>query len=280
MPASAALIVAAGSSLRFGQDKVVAIVQGAPLISYSLKAFAQAPSIEKIILVVPSGREEEFSNIVEAINVPALRAITQVVSGGSSRHQSVQRGVAALPASMTFVAIHDGARPLITPELIEKSLHAAYHHGAAALALPVTDTLHRADSDGKAQENIDRNHLWAMQTPQVFRVVDLINGLTVTGVQHESSFEKRSPTDEVSALLQHGVKVHLIENQEPNFKVTYPEDLVLVEAYLSRNPLASGNRILHEHRNSHRTNTSWDRSNSTAALGNSHKIDIADESIT
>jgi 2-C-methyl-D-erythritol 4-phosphate cytidylyltransferase len=234
MPASAALIVAAGSSLRFGQDKVVAIVQGAPLISYSLKAFAQAPSIEAIILVVPPGREEEFSKIVQAMNLPALAAITQVVSGGNSRHQSVQRGVAALPASIRFVAIHDGARPLITPELIEKSLHAAYHHGAAALALPVTDTLHRADSDGNAEETIDRKHLWAMQTPQVFRVVDLINGLTITGRQYETGFEKRSPTDEVSALLQRGVNVHLVENQEPNLKVTYPGDLALVAAYLKK----------------------------------------------
>lgn len=230
---SAALIVAAGSSLRFGQDKLLATLHGAPLISYSLKAFAEAPSIEAIILVVPPGREKEFSNIIDALQMPALAAMTQVISGGSSRHQSVQRGVAALPAEIKCVAIHDGARPLITSALIERTLHAAYKHGAAALALPVTDTLHRTNEDGDAEETIDRKRLWAVQTPQVFRVVDLINGLTMTGLQHESGFSKTPPTDEVSALLQHGVKVHLLENHEPNIKVTYPGDLALAEAYLT-----------------------------------------------
>lgn len=234
LPKSAGLIVAAGSSVRFGQDKLFALVNGLPLISYSLQAFAQAPSIEAIILVVPPDREKEFAQIIDSLNMPALAAMTQIVSGGSSRHQSVQRGIAALPAEITFVAIHDGARPLITPDLIEKTLHTAYNHGSATLALPVTDTLHRANLDGNAKETVDRKRLWAMQTPQVFRVVDLINGLTTTGVQHESGFEKTPPTDEVSALLERGVNVHLLENRKPNIKVTYPEDLALVQAYLEQ----------------------------------------------
>ncbi|MBX9742361.1 MAG: 2-C-methyl-D-erythritol 4-phosphate cytidylyltransferase [Chthoniobacterales bacterium] len=234
LPKTAALIVAAGSSTRFGQDKLTTIVHQRPLISYSLKAFAQAPSIEAIILVVPPERLEQFAIIVASMKMPALRAKTRIVSGGSNRHQSVERGIAALPAEITFVAIHDGARPLITPVLIERTLQAAYKHGTAALACPVTDTLHRTDADGNAQETIDRNQLWAMQTPQVFRAVDLINNLTITGIAHETGFEKAPPTDEVSAFLQGGLRVHLLENREPNIKVTYPEDLALVAAYLAR----------------------------------------------
>ena len=233
-PESAALIVAAGSSVRFGQDKVTALVHGQPLIAYSLRAFAKTRSIAAIILVVSSGREEEFQQIVQSLSkeIPTLKERIKIVVGGNSRHQSVQRGVAALPPFIRFVAIHDGARPLITPTLIESVLSEAYHHGAAALALPVTDTLHRVDADGCVEETVDRKKLWAVQTPQVFRVVDLINGLTLTGMQHESGFEKNPPTDEVSALLQHGIKVHLLENMEPNMKVTYPADLTIVEAYL------------------------------------------------
>lgn len=236
-PKTAALIVAAGSSTRFGQDKLTAKVHQLPLISYSLKAFAQAPSIETILLVAPASRAEEFSTIVTSLQMPELTTKTHIVSGGSSRHQSVQRGLAALPPEITFVAIHDGARPLITPALIERTLQAAYQHGAGTLARPVTDTLHRADVDGNVQETIDRKRLWAMETPQVFRTVDLINGLTKTGIAYETGFEKAPPTDEVSALLQHGLQVHLVENREPNMKVTYPEDLALVEAYLSSYPL-------------------------------------------
>src|SRR3990167_961347 len=233
-PESAVLIVAAGSSMRFGQDKLTALVHGKPLITYSLRAFAETPSIASIILVVPSSREEEFRQIVEALELPELTAMIKVVSGGGSRHQSVQRGMAALPPSIRFVAIHDGARPLITPGIIEDVFSAAYRYGAACLALPVTDTLHRADVDGYAEETIDRKSLCSMQTPQVFRVVDLINCLTVTEDEEARAFEQPLPTDEVSVLVQRGTKVYLVENSEPNMKVTYPSDLKMVSAYLEK----------------------------------------------
>ncbi|MFI0348683.1 MAG: 2-C-methyl-D-erythritol 4-phosphate cytidylyltransferase [Chthoniobacterales bacterium] len=226
-PPTAALIVAAGSSTRFGDDKLMVAIHGKPLISYSLQAIAETPSISVIILVVPPKREKEFSQMIATLDFPKLSKMTKIVTGGSSRHHSVQRGVAALPPEIRFVAIHDAARPLITPELVNLCLEKAYLHGASSLALPVTDTLHLSDNDGCAKKTIDRKNLWAMQTPQVFRLVDLDHCLK------EQLQEKFSPTDEVSALLHHGIKVHLVENREPNIKVTYPEDLALVTALLA-----------------------------------------------
>ena len=227
-PPTAALIVAAGSSIRFGQDKLMATVHGKPLISYSLLAFAKTPAISAIVLVVPPKCEEKFSTMIAALKNPKLSAMTQVITGGSSRHHSVQLGIKALPPDIRFVAIHDAARPLITPELIESCLEKAYLYGASSLALPVTDTLHRTDDTACAEETIDRKNLWAMQTPQIFRVVDLNQYLS------DQQQEPFSPTDEVSALLRHGIKVHLVENSEPNIKVTYRADLALVTALLAR----------------------------------------------
>lgn len=234
-PKTAALILAAGSSVRFGRDKLTTLINGKPLISYSLKAFAETPSISSIILVVPPKREEEFRQLVDSLEIPQLTAITKIVTGGSNRHESVQHGLALLPAFIDFVAIHDAARPLITRNQIEHVCTAAYEHGAAALALPVTDTLHRVDRQGYAQGTIDREQLWSVQTPQVFRTPDLIDALNL---KTNNFPPEKTPTDEVSLLQQHGIKVALIENGEPNLKVTYPADLKLVEASLCNQRLS------------------------------------------
>ncbi len=228
-PTTAALIVAAGSSVRFGSDKLMATIHGKPLFTYSLRAFVETPLISSIMLVVPLGREREFRKIVDSLKRPYLNEMIHIVSGGSTRHGSVQNGLQALQilsASTQFVAIHDAARPLITRAQIESVCKAAYKEGAAALALPVVETLHRADEHGYAQETVDRQHLWSMQTPQVFRVTDLWN------ILNANSFFQTHPTDEVSALLAHEIKTLLVESREPNLKVTHQEDLKLVEELL------------------------------------------------
>ncbi|MDH4470230.1 MAG: IspD/TarI family cytidylyltransferase [Verrucomicrobiae bacterium] len=225
-PKTAALIVAGGSSLRYGGDKLMASLLGRPLITYSLLAFAKTSLISSIILVVPSKREEEFQGVIDSLNNPRLSEIIRIIPGGESRHASVQRGLIALSDSCAFVAIHDAARPLIKQDQIEGVCKAAYSVGAAALALPVAETLHRSDASGYAQETIDRHQLWSMQTPQVFRVKEMLR------IIHEDKKSLRIPTDEVSALLSHGIKTMLIENRVPNIKVTYQEDLRLVRASL------------------------------------------------
>ena len=225
-PKTAALIVAGGSSLRFGSDKLMASLLGRPLITYSVLAFVKTPIISSIILVVPSNREEEFQRVIDSLKNPRLSEIIRIIPGGESRHASVQRGLIALSDSCAFVAIHDAARPLITQDQIDRVCKAAYSKEAAALALPVTETLHRSDASGYAQETIDRHQLWSMQTPQVFRLKEVLR------IIHEDKKSLRIPTDEVSALLAHGIKTTLIENREPNIKVTYQEDLRIVKAFL------------------------------------------------
>lgn len=222
-PTHAAIIVAAGSSQRFGQDKLMALLQGRPLISYSIQIFAAIPSIAEIILVVAPGREDCFYQVLQTMNVSDLKKI-QIVSGGKNRHESVQCGLQALSSSIEFVAIHDGARPLISHSMIELVFQKASEYGAAALAAPVTETLHRASSDQIAEATVDRTNLWSMQTPQVFCKSDLMS--------LEIRQDQQSPTDEVSALLQCGKKIYLVENREPNIKVTYPEDLTMVSSLL------------------------------------------------
>lgn len=224
MSSNAAIIVAAGSSLRFGEDKLMALVQERPLISYSLQTFAAIPFIEEMVLVVAPGCEASFHKLLQEMNIAGLKKIN-IVPGGKNRHESVQQGLRALSSNIEWVAIHDGARPLISRMMIENCFQKALEHGAAALAAPVTETLHRADEKNLAGATVDRTHLWSMQTPQVFRKADLKS--------LQALEENKSPTDEVSALLQRGIKAYLVENREPNLKVTYPDDLDLVNGYFS-----------------------------------------------
>lgn len=171
IPTAAAVIVGGGSGSRFGGDKLTEVLAGKPLIAHTLLAFEASSRISTIILVVPAGREEEFRAIVRDAGISKLGA---VVTGGMHRHESVLNGLKALPPGIDFAAVHDAARPLITPGLISRCLEAACREGAAALAAPVTDTLHRIDHSGHAAGTLDRSSLRAMQTPQVFRVQELI----------------------------------------------------------------------------------------------------------
>jgi 2-C-methyl-D-erythritol 4-phosphate cytidylyltransferase len=217
---AAAVIVGGGFGTRFGGDKLTGLIAGKPLIAHTLLAFEASTGISAIVLVVPAGREEEFRSIAQDAGISKL---TAVVSGGSHRHESVLNGLRALPAGIDFAAIHDAARPLITPELIARTLEAVSRGGAAAVAAPVTDTLHRIDSSGHAAGTVDRSSLRAMQTPQVFRVQEIV-----------SIFDSAEgiPTDEVSVAMAAGMKVALIEHSEPNLKVTWPQDVIMAEALL------------------------------------------------
>lgn len=166
IPTAAAVIVGGGSGNRFGGDKLTGMIAGKPLIAHTLLAFEACAGISSIVLVVPAGREVEFRSIARDAGISKL---TTVVSGGSYRHESVLNGLKALPPGIDFAAIHDAARPLITPSLITRALESAVREGAAALAAPVIDTLHRIDDSGHAAGMVDRAAIRAMQTPQVFR---------------------------------------------------------------------------------------------------------------
>jgi len=220
LPASAAVIVGGGSGNRFGGDKLTVHLAAKPLIAHTLSAFEGTAAVSAIVLVVPPGREEELRTIAREEGISKL---TSVIPGGEHRHESVRRGLEALPPDFELVAIHDAARPLITPDLITGCLEMAAKEGASALAVPVTDTLHRIDASGCAAASVDRSTLRAMQTPQVFWAAEIRDLLAaVSG----------NPTDEASVAMEAGKKVSLVEHHEPNLKVTWPQDVVMAEALL------------------------------------------------
>ncbi len=226
-PKTVALLLAAGSSHRFGGHKLLAPLHRRPLFTYSLEAFARTPLVYSILLVVPHSEEKIFRAIVASSNLEMLGRAIQFVPGGRTRHESVCAGLRALDESVEFVAIHDAARPLITPEKINHVCSAAHHFGAAALGRPVIETLHRVDQDGWTEQTLDRRSLWSIQTPQVFRSTDLKR------IIDSPSLTPKEPSDEASSLLVHGIKTLLLENHEPNLKVTYQEDLWTAEKLLN-----------------------------------------------
>lgn len=220
-----AIIVAAGSSQRMGFDKLFALLDGKPVVAHTLAAFEQAESVGEIILV---GRDDRLAELQKLVGSAGLRKVLHVVSGGVHRQDSVRVGLSLLGPDSRYVAVHDAARPLITPAQIGRVLAECRAHGAAALAEPVTDTLKRADDECFVQGGVDRAGLYAMQTPQIFSRDILVEAYEAVAAK------KLSITDEVSAVEQLGRKVRLVPNDEFNVKITYPRDLFLAESFLSR----------------------------------------------
>lgn len=199
-----------------GFDKLAAPLAGVPVLRRTLQAFLAAKSIAEVVVVCP---EERWKSLGGNFPKPVRR-----VDGGENRQDSVAAGLAEI--SSDYVAVHDGARPLISPADIDRCVAAAVEHRAAALARRVHETLKRADADDFSAEAISREYLWFMETPQVFEKLLLLEayaavkawGLTVT--------------DEVSALEAIGVRVKFMESSRPNLKITTPADLALAEALL------------------------------------------------
>ncbi len=221
------VLVAAGSSRRMGFDKILTPVAGEPLIRHALRAFEQCEDVREIVVVCALEREAG----VRAAGGDA-RKIVAIVPGGASRQESVAAGLAAL-GDVEFVAVHDAARPLVTPALIGRCLEEARAHGAAGAAEPVTDTLQRADAAGNCAEVVEREGLWRMQTPQIFRRTDLRRAMDAAAAAGASV------TDETSAVRRLGGKVFLVANFDWNFKVTFPRDVVLAEFILQSRAAAS-----------------------------------------
>jgi 2-C-methyl-D-erythritol 4-phosphate cytidylyltransferase len=221
-PDLAAIVVAAGASRRMGFDKISAPLDGRPLIAHSLSAFHNCPDIDHIVLVCAADRVDEFQAF--SSDFPKL---SRVVAGGKERVESVLAGMAALADPRPiFVAVHDGARPLITPEGVSACYQAAREFGASVSAEPVTDTLHRVNNQLLTVETVSRKNLWRMQTPQILELTVLESLLQDV---HEAG---GTITDEVSLLIRSGGKAKVVENPDWNLKVTYPRDLELAEMIL------------------------------------------------
>jgi 2-C-methyl-D-erythritol 4-phosphate cytidylyltransferase len=218
---TAALIVAAGSATRMGFDKLLAPLGSQPVLQHTIQAFQACPEIDAIWVVCSDSRRAAVDALGESI--PKFRG---TIPGGSQRHLSVWNGLSALPDTTTLVAIHDGARPLIQPAQISRCLAAARTSGAAASAHRITDTLQRATPEGIATGPVDRTHLWAMETPQVFQTT------LIRQAYQQILRDTLSVTDEVSAATHAGIPVQLVENPSPNLKITQPGDLATAAALL------------------------------------------------
>jgi 2-C-methyl-D-erythritol 4-phosphate cytidylyltransferase len=219
-----AIIVAAGSSERMGFDKLFALVSGKPIIAHTIAAFERTSCVEEIILV---GRADGLGELQKIIGQPTK--VKQIVAGGAERSDSVRAGLDHLNLKSDFVAVHDAARPMITPEKITRVFDVCRATGgAAALAEPINDTLKRADLDLAVKESVDRNGVYAMQTPQVFARKLLEEAYRLVAKKNVSV------TDEVSAVELLGCKVVLVPNHDFNFKITYPRDLPLAEFVLNQ----------------------------------------------
>ena len=217
-----AVIVAAGTAQRMcGIDKMMTPLGGVPLLLRTLRAIAASEKITDIIIVT---RKELVQEARELCEQDAKR-ICAVVAGGSSRAESVLRGLEAVRTEL--VAIHDGARPLVSMRVIEEVIAAAEKYGAAAPAIPVHDTI-KVAQNGIVAQTPDRSTLFAVQTPQVFRTEAIRTAL-------QAALEKNLPlTDDCSAMEAAGYPVHLTAGEEENLKITVPSDLILAEAILKR----------------------------------------------
>lgn len=220
-----AIIVAGGESRRMGVDKTFAQLAGKPVIAHTVAAFEAAPCVEEIIVV---GRAERLEELREAFAREGFSKVRNILAGGLHRQDSVAAGLGALAVECRYVAVHDAARPLITVDQIASVLEAARRHGGAALAAPVTDTLKRADTSRAVCASVDREGVYAMQTPQIFarELLDEAYALVST--------RQLSITDEVSAVEHLGRRVMLVSNDGPNLKITFPADLALAEVLLTR----------------------------------------------
>ena len=224
-----ALIPAAGRAARFSKEsgfgnKLFASLCGKPVLRWTVEAFAAHPDVDGVVVVAAP---DEVSQCREALT--GLPNVLAVVPGGATRQASVAMGLFTLggaPEDLIFV--HDGARPLVTAEVISRCLEAARQQGNAVAALPVADTLKAVDDAHTVQRTVDREGLWAVQTPQVFPVSALYDAHT------QARDAGWLGTDEASLVEMFGdTPVHLVPGDPANFKITRPEDLALAEAVLS-----------------------------------------------
>lgn len=217
-----AVIAAAGSSSRMGgRDKLAEPLDGIPVILRTLAAVEAVPEIREIVVVTREDQVEEYRRLLGQCS--RLRA---VVPGGSTRQESVRNGVRALSPDCTLAAIHDGARPLVTPEVFARCIEAARSCGAATAAVPVKDTIKLADEAGRVLDTPDRSRLWAVQTPQIFDRERYLRAA------EEAERRGLSCTDDCQLFEAVGWEVQLVMGDYRNLKLTTPEDFLAAGAYL------------------------------------------------
>ncbi len=221
VPRYFALIPAAGvgARMQLGSPKQYAMLAGKPMLQHVMETFARASHITHTYVVVSAAD-------VYVDDLPFIAGTTVLRCGGATRRESVMNGLAAIAAEVSaedWMLVHDAARPGLTVPLIEQLIAALKDDAVGGLlALPVVDTLKRANGQGRVDATVSRDALWAAQTPQMFRHATLLQALQ----------QADAVTDEASAMEALGLQPKLVEGHARNFKVTLPQDLLLAELYL------------------------------------------------
>ena len=195
-----------------------------PMLAWTLEAFEKTPSVGGVVVVVHSSDIESARQLIRSCG---CRKIVKVVSGGTTRMASVACGLKNLPLYAKWIAVHDGARPLVTPELIEATVREGRRAKAAIAAVPVVPTVKQV-SAGWVEKTLDRNRLWAVQTPQVFE-----RGL-LERAHAKGKARGMKVTDDAALVEAMGHRVRIVPGDHRNLKVTTPEDLFVAKAFLRR----------------------------------------------
>lgn len=221
-PGCAMVVVAAGSSQRMGQDKMFLELDGRPVLAHTLAAMEASDRVEEIVVVT---REDLVGPVAALAREMALTKVTKVVRGGATRVESAQLGVGEVSPQAKLIGIHDGARPFVSSQVMERVVDKAAQTGAAAPAIPVQDTI-KVAVNGVVDHTPDRATLFAVQTPQMFDG-DLIRGALTKAMQDNASL-----TDDCSAVERLGMPVSLVEGDRSNIKLTTPADLAVARVIL------------------------------------------------
>lgn len=221
-PRCGAVVVAAGSSTRMGEDKILIPLEEEPVIVHTVRALELAPQITEIVVVT---RQDLIVPVAQLCQDYGFEKVRKVVAGGASRLHSVRIGTLELSRDLELIAIHDGARPFVTQDVIEQVIRKAGECGAAAPAVPINDTVKEV-REGLVERTVDRTMLRAVQTPQVFDA-----GLIRAALQ-KALDDGAEVTDDCSVVERLGMRVALTPGDSFNLKLTTPEDLILARGIL------------------------------------------------
>ena len=233
-PTFTAIIMAAGSGTRMRSEtrKQFMEINGMPIVAYSIKAFQDNDNIDSIVVVVPSGSIDDTLAMCIRLGFSKVKSI---VEGSDKRFKSVYNGLLSVPEGTDYVLIHDGVRPMIDQALIDRCCKYVVMTRACVAAVPVTDTIKRANSQGFAAETLDRATLWSIQTPQSFSyplLLDAYKSLNKT-IEDYGTDESKITDDAVIVENMTDCHVRIIEGDPKNIKITTPNDLIVAKAYLT-----------------------------------------------
>lgn len=227
-PRLSVVVPAAGKSTRMqaGEDKLLMLLDGVPLLSYALHVFEKSPLVSEVILVAPMEKKGLYQQ--QVVQRFGLKKVAKIVAGGARRQDSVHNGFSAIAKSSEIVMVHDGARPFVTEGMIQASVESASRFGACVVGVPAKATLKESDEEGFVVRTPPRERMWEIQTPQTFRVEvfeEAYQNAVARGIE---------ATDDSMLAEAAGKSVKIIPGSYENIKVTTPDDLLLAEMILRK----------------------------------------------